>query len=250
VALQENMQREVFRKRQEEEKAIDADVKAILAERSIVAGERDGLRDAIRGTRSASRKEETDYYKHRRQVRKVQAAVERKDLEVAAAMAAEQVERIHARLTSDAAFREEYLRLMRKQNPRRYAEAEALEDLGGADVGTVAKPDKPDAAAMEAAKAKAKALIDSIMAAPKATTEQQVDKVVDEAQQPKQAPPAASMPPAVKEVKEVKAVPKPKVAKEVCAVVSMLRRGCMGSVWDLTHLGRSVLVPLRQQTDG
>lgn len=68
VPRQENMQREVFRKRQEEEKAIDADVKAILAERSTVHGERDGLRDAIRGSRSASRKEETDYFKHRRQV--------------------------------------------------------------------------------------------------------------------------------------------------------------------------------------
>ena len=65
---QENMQREVFRKRQEEEKAIDADVKASLAERATVHTARDGLRDAIRSSRGASKKEETDYYKHRKQV--------------------------------------------------------------------------------------------------------------------------------------------------------------------------------------
>jgi hypothetical protein len=67
------------------------------------------------------------------QVRKLQAAVDRKDLEAAAAMAAEQVERIHARLSCDGAFRDEYLRLMRKQNPRRYAEAEAPGVEGGAE---------------------------------------------------------------------------------------------------------------------
>jgi len=171
-------------------------------------------------------------------VRKLQAAVERKDLEVAAAMAAEQVERIHARLTADAAFREEYLRLMRKQNPRRYAETEAADDQGGAEEGTAAEAAKPDKAAMEAAKAKAKALIDSIMAAPKATTtEKKTDTVAEEA--PKEAPQAAAAAaaPAVKEVKAVKAAvkaaPKPKVAKPEVRVevacrgcVSRLRRGC------------------------
>ena len=72
------------------------------------------------------------------------------------------MERIHTRLSSDDSYREEYFRLMRKQNPRRYAEVEVDAELDH-PAATPSGNTELDAATKESARAKAKALIQSIM---------------------------------------------------------------------------------------
>eukprot|EP00240_Pyramimonas_obovata_P001267 CAMPEP_0118942838 /NCGR_PEP_ID=MMETSP1169-20130426/36959_1 /TAXON_ID=36882 /ORGANISM="Pyramimonas obovata, Strain CCMP722" /LENGTH=489 /DNA_ID=CAMNT_0006887931 /DNA_START=82 /DNA_END=1547 /DNA_ORIENTATION=- len=155
LKMQENILREIFRKRQEEEKELEASIKAIVAERAQENEAREEVRTKIRGLRNGARREEGDYHKNRRLIKKLKDLAEKKDYEAAEALSQQQLERIHARLTNDAGYREEYFRLMRKQNPRRYLDAADDADAPGQGMNISMADLKADPASMEAARVKA-----------------------------------------------------------------------------------------------
>jgi hypothetical protein len=146
---------------QEEEKEFETSIKAIIQERQQENAAREEIRDKIRAVRNGLRKDEGEYQKNRRLIRKTRELVEKKEFETAESLSHQQVERIHTRLSTDDTFREEYFRLMRKQNPRRYlAETEDPSDQTFNPANKLSMADfKADPANLEAARLKAKALI-------------------------------------------------------------------------------------------
>eukprot|EP00959_Pyramimonas_sp_CCMP1952_P202700 4238947-Pyramimonas_sp.AAC.2 len=87
---------------QEEEKEIETSIKAIIAERTQENEAREEVRTKIRAVRNGVRREEGDYQKNRRLIRKLKDLVEKKDYEAAETLSQQQLERVHARLASDA----------------------------------------------------------------------------------------------------------------------------------------------------
>mmetsp|Transcript_42513 Transcript_42513/g.51622 ORF Transcript_42513/g.51622 Transcript_42513/m.51622 type:complete len:647 (-) Transcript_42513:493-2433(-) len=162
LKLQENMQREIFKKYQEDEKEIESAVKAIIAERNEVNAERDSIRDEIRGIRNTVRKDEDEYHRNRRLLKKMRDAVEAKDFDTCKEVQEEQLTRIHAKLV-DEEYRKEHLRLLAKQNPRRYLLAEVDEEAAAAGVTSVREA---EAYSAEKAREKAKEFIKNLVAAP------------------------------------------------------------------------------------
>lgn len=201
LRMQENMQREIFKKYQDAEKAIEAEVKAIFAERQEVVLQRDEIREEVRTIRNLVRKEEGDYHKNRRLIRKLKELAqdnEKKDLEAAERLSTEQVERVHERLATDAVFREEYFRLMQKQNPRRYID---LDDLDMPMTPSPLVDASVEVRDKALAREKAKALIQELIKQPVAPPA------------PEQEPEEVCEPAPVEEVKEVKAAAVKKVVK-------------------------------------
>ncbi|KAK3265663.1 hypothetical protein CYMTET_25672 [Cymbomonas tetramitiformis] len=218
LRMQENMQREIFKKYQDAEKAIEVEVKAIFAERQEVVLQRDEIREEVRNIRNLVRKEEGDYHKNRRLIRKLKELAqdaEKKDIEAAEQLSTEQVERVHERLATDAVFREEYFRLMQKQNPRRYIDLDDLDMPMSASPLVDASVEVRDKAL---AREKAKALIQELIRQPVAppAPEPEPEEVFEPApvEEVKAAP--------VKKVVKAKAVPK--VQAPVAVPVEETRR--------------------------
>jgi len=234
LRLQENMQREVFRKRHDEEKSFETSIKEIISERQTVINEREQIRDEIRALRNSVRKEEGEYHKHRRLIRKLRELVEKKDYEAADLFSSEHLERVHGRLSTDAAYREEYLRLMRKQNPRRYFDSDD-EDLGLSSEPSIVNAAPTDRLTQEQVRQKAKAFIHELInpSAPAPSVQEQNEPSLNviHVETEKEEPTGPSTPPSKEATKplaskqEALIKPEPNRGRKIPQLPELIKRG-------------------------
>jgi len=118
LRAQEDAARQEFLKYKEVEKAIDDEINAILAEREEAKAEKDACYESLKEARGGKAKEDREWYKSRKLIRQVRDLAEKGEMEAAQELCDAQVERMHEKL-ADKEFREEYIRLLEKQNPTR-----------------------------------------------------------------------------------------------------------------------------------
>ena len=130
---QEEEFRTAFLKAKEEDSALAADLDTLNAEREAAREKRNSLYSEMNKVKRAQYASSGEYFKgYRRIVEQVRKLAKAGDLEAALAMCRDQMEKIHAKLNTDDAYRTEYVHAMEMQNPRKRltaAEAEVDAEL-------------------------------------------------------------------------------------------------------------------------
>ena len=120
LKMQQQVQYEVFKTHMEFEKGLDEEIKVLSEERERLKADLDVAWQLLRKRRNEIRKNENEWYAHRKDVARLREMVATGDFDAASDFASQQQDKMHTKLSNDKEYRSEYFSLLIERNPKKY----------------------------------------------------------------------------------------------------------------------------------